>query len=294
MDNSCVWITVNRMCNLKCFWCYAQNVSGDHKDMSKELLFNLIDLCAEGGVKKIVFLGGEPTLYPHLYEAISYCKRLLIKVEITTNGVRLSDKTYLSGLISAGVNSIMVSIKGSNRNDFFHTTGKDEFSSIVSALEHLSNFHVTYGVSLVLTSSLIDNLETLIPLLIKTKIKILVFSFLFKYGDDGDSIMYLEQNNQDSILEQLYEKIIKYQADFDKINWIIESCSHIVNTNTRIYNVYKKRFHSSCKKHNSPISFDCSGNLLVCNNYPNLKIGKFGINFKTFKEMQEYVRFGND
>ena len=289
INNSCVWITVNRKCNLRCFWCYAKEVTKSQENMSRDLLFNILDLCAEGGVKKIVFIGGEPTIYPYLLEAISYCKSLSIKTEITTNGLRLKDKSYVLSLVEAGIDNIMISIKGSTREDFLSTTGSDEFESIILALKHLSVTNIKYGVSAVLTTSFLENIELLLPTFIKYNVKILVFSFLFGFGDELSSIDFLEKNNPNRVLELLSKKIVSNQECFSRINWLIEKCSHIVNIEPELYKIFEQHFYASCKKFNQPISFDCSGNLIPCNNYPSYTIGKFGVDFNSYKELQSYV-----
>lgn len=290
INNSCAWITVNRKCNLECFWCYAKDMRESQIDMPKGLLFNLIGLCKEGGVKKIVFLGGEPTVYPHLCEAISYCKQLSIKTEITTNGIKLSDRSYLSDLCNAGLDSIIISIKGSDRNDFLETTGKDKFESVRLALKHLSKTNIKYGASVVLTLSLINNIENLLPILIENHVEILVCSFLNGYGGDNASITYMERNNPEIILEQLYHKVVKLPALFEQVKWIIESCCHLINIHSDLYDYFKDRLYASCHKYNSPIAFDCEGNLLACNNYPNFRVGKFGVDFNSFIELKNYVQ----
>lgn len=290
-NNKCAWITVNRYCNLDCFWCYAQVVKQVESNMPKDLLFKIIDICAEGGIKKIVFIGGEPTLYPFLFDAILYCKHKSIRSEITTNGLKLSNRHFVSLLAKAGLDSVIISMKGSHREDYIQTTGHDGFDSIMLALDILSYYKINYGLSAVLTSSLIEHLEILISKLKKHNVELLVFSFLTEFGYDEKSMLFYRQNAPDIVLKLLFDKINNNIISFEGIQWFIETCCHVMIQNSDIGLFFRDHFHCSCKKQGRPsLSFDTEGRILCCNNYPTISMGKYADDFMTFGELQRYAR----
>lgn len=78
-------------CNMKCKFCYAtfedlENV----KQMSLENAKIVVKKLKDAGVEKITFAGGEPLLYKHIEELISYSKEIGLVTSIITNGILLS------------------------------------------------------------------------------------------------------------------------------------------------------------------------------------------------------------
>jgi MoaA/NifB/PqqE/SkfB family radical SAM enzyme/predicted hotdog family 3-hydroxylacyl-ACP dehydratase len=80
----------NSNCNFSCVYCYASNNSACEGELNVDELRDLIRQANELGAKKIIILGGEPMLYPHLFEMIGFIKDLEMEVEIFTNGANIT------------------------------------------------------------------------------------------------------------------------------------------------------------------------------------------------------------
>ena len=61
------WLTVTRKCNNFCEWCYTQNKLSC-ESMKFDDAMSSVDKLVEMGVKRIVLIGGEPTLYPNFFK----------------------------------------------------------------------------------------------------------------------------------------------------------------------------------------------------------------------------------
>lgn len=110
--DSAMWrceLVLTDLCNFNCPYC--QGVREDCKGVqSLDAVFNVIDLwCNEKPLKNIRFTGGEPTLYPHIKDVVSYAKKKGIeRIAISTNG---SNKLSLyKELIDLGVNDFSISL----------------------------------------------------------------------------------------------------------------------------------------------------------------------------------------
>jgi MoaA/NifB/PqqE/SkfB family radical SAM enzyme len=69
------WLTINRACNLRCSWCYALAEGFNPVDnMEIGLAKKLLSLFSDLGMKKIILIGGEPTICPNLIEIISFAR----------------------------------------------------------------------------------------------------------------------------------------------------------------------------------------------------------------------------
>lgn len=73
-------------CNYRCPYCYVPR----HPDLSRELtrseIKDVIRQAASLGARKIIVLGGEPTIYPHILEMIGFIRGQGLAVEMFTNG----------------------------------------------------------------------------------------------------------------------------------------------------------------------------------------------------------------
>lgn len=79
-------------CNLKCSYCYA-TFRDIPTVLSRDQALRVLDMLKEAGTEKVTFVGGEPTLCPHLPELIRHAKELGLVTMLVTNGTRL-DPAY--------------------------------------------------------------------------------------------------------------------------------------------------------------------------------------------------------
>ncbi len=107
-----IQILLGNICNNDCIFCSSKN-----KNFNKDKFPSLasvkkqIDAHASAGFNSLGFLGGEPTLHPHLLEIVRYARlRGFLIVHLITNGRRLAERQFLEQLIGAGVNRVSVSI----------------------------------------------------------------------------------------------------------------------------------------------------------------------------------------
>jgi len=109
------WIDVNltELCNRKCIFCPRVDPNeypNQDLNMSLPLMRRMADeLIALEYRGVVVFCGfGEPLLYPHLAEAISFFGPD-IRTEVVTNGDRLT-VSYIDALIKAGMDYMVISM----------------------------------------------------------------------------------------------------------------------------------------------------------------------------------------
>lgn len=82
---------INR-CNLSCFYCYTdQGKSPNNLSFNKAV--EIINEAKEYGIKRFVWLGGEPTLNPDWEKIIRYSKDKGLRNELWSNGTTLLENT---------------------------------------------------------------------------------------------------------------------------------------------------------------------------------------------------------
>jgi len=80
--------------------------------VKRELAFKewetILQKAWDAGIPHVIFTGGEPTLRPELVDLIAYTQNIGQVVGLITDGLRLSDTTYLHKLLQSGLDHIMI------------------------------------------------------------------------------------------------------------------------------------------------------------------------------------------
>lgn len=120
-------------CNLRCKHCFVGPSLdlGTHFDL--QLLQKLLKSAPSWNTKEITFLGGEPSLYPHLVSVVHLCQDLGMKARIVTNGQKSFVK-FMDAFEGSALPHICFSIDGSNSNVNDAIRGKGSFNNVIRAI----------------------------------------------------------------------------------------------------------------------------------------------------------------
>ena len=84
-------IEITNRCNLACSHCYVDK--RDLRDMEYSQAVSLIDQGDSMGVNRVVLTGGEPLLYPKLFDLASHARQSGIpELVLLTNGILITEK----------------------------------------------------------------------------------------------------------------------------------------------------------------------------------------------------------
>ncbi|OGW39662.1 MAG: radical SAM protein, partial [Nitrospirae bacterium GWD2_57_9] len=83
-------IEFNKSCNFRCLYCYASDNNLHRNELTKEEFIGVIRQARELGARKMIILGGEPMLYPHILDMIRFIRGLDMEVELFTNGTNMT------------------------------------------------------------------------------------------------------------------------------------------------------------------------------------------------------------
>jgi radical SAM protein with 4Fe4S-binding SPASM domain len=73
-------------CNFNCPYCYVPKPDYFEDELTRREIRDVILQAKALGVRKIIILGGEPTIYPHIKETIEFIIEQELAVELFTNG----------------------------------------------------------------------------------------------------------------------------------------------------------------------------------------------------------------
>lgn len=86
-------IEFNRSCDFNCIYCYVPKHSSYENELTREEIRDVIVQARDLGARKIIILGGEPMLYPHIMEMFQFIKKQGLEIELFTNGANITPST---------------------------------------------------------------------------------------------------------------------------------------------------------------------------------------------------------
>lgn len=90
-----MWLEVTGACPLKCEHCYADSgPDGTHGTMTEKNWHGVIDDSADLGLKRVQFIGGEPTLLPALPNLIDHSLDRGLGVEVFSNMTHIRESLW--------------------------------------------------------------------------------------------------------------------------------------------------------------------------------------------------------
>jgi MoaA/NifB/PqqE/SkfB family radical SAM enzyme len=117
-------------CNNNCVYCFTKK----NYPFNKEIAFNLIDKYYTAGVLNLA--GGEPTICPFIEEIIRYAKSKQMKVNLMTNGRKLSDCQFLKNLMDAGIDKVIIPFHSHLKEVHNEITRTDSFDESTIGIQN--------------------------------------------------------------------------------------------------------------------------------------------------------------
>lgn len=157
-----LYIYVTNRCNMFCKHCYLGSRLVEREEMDIKDVKAHLKFWKDLGSKKICFLGGEPTFYPYLKEAVKYAHELgYDKVLINTN---LSRAAYnvISQYSSNDFNYIQTSLDGATLETHEMIRGEGTFNPTIESIKKLAD--QGYDIRIIMTVNRI-NVSEMIPMI---------------------------------------------------------------------------------------------------------------------------------
>ena len=129
-------IEFSRACNFRCAYCYQEQRTAAVDELSRQEIKDVLLQAKELGARKIIILGGEPSIYPHLVEMLRFLGREGLEVEMFTNGSGVTPA--LAAILAEERVRVVVKMNSRRMDVQDRLAGKNGASRIIStALECL-------------------------------------------------------------------------------------------------------------------------------------------------------------
>ena len=129
-------LSVTDLCNLRCRYCMPDGVEKLEREavLTYEEFLRLVALFAQCGIDTVRVTGGEPLVRKNVAQLVAGLKATpgIRRVTLTTNGILLARQ--LPALLSAGLDSVNISLDTLRPEVFQRITARDEFSHVMEGL----------------------------------------------------------------------------------------------------------------------------------------------------------------
>lgn len=130
-------LSVTDLCNLRCRYCMPDGVEKLEREavLTYEEFLRLAALFAQCGIDTVRVTGGEPLVRKNVAQLVAGLKAIpgIRKVTMTTNGILLAQQ--LPALLTAGLDSVNISLDTLRPEVFRQITARDEFAAVQAGLQ---------------------------------------------------------------------------------------------------------------------------------------------------------------
>ena len=287
------WLTINRACNLRCEWCYAQDTMFHNNEMPYDMVVSLIDICTNCGINNFLLIGGEPTIHSSFFEILKYLSDIKCKVTVVTNGILLHQTDFCNRIASFKDNThVSISLKGASDEYYKKHCGAKAFHKVKEAIENCRDNKIPFSLSYVISAENIDSIINFANEVRKSGInEHISFSFcnetLDSAGDMNDVYTKYHPVVVNHHFSKHYEQLNSVLHEDFSLHQTYPLC--VCDNDTLSAMISRKQVSTSCHVHNrSGVIFDTDGSILLCNHFVGYGIGKYGVDYY---DAQSFLNF---
>ena len=174
-------------CNFNCIHCYLGNKKGETEEFLKETSIDYVDWLCEVGVETVLFMGGEPLIYPYIYDVVRRIGKYGygLHAGILTNGFLLTSDV-ITKLKASGASAVQVGIDGINSS--YEKIRGINFKVIHENIRRLKENRIRTQAKFTINKRNLDTFDSVWEYCQENKI-ILSTSLVLKAGNAKDEII---------------------------------------------------------------------------------------------------------
>lgn len=206
-----LWL--GQTCNLRCDFCYFMDrintpTHPEHPFMSIEKAKNICKtLVGYYHNNAIDIQGGEPTIYPHIYELVRYCRDIGLLPTLITNALVLDNMDNCKKLLDAGIRDCLVSLHGLGESYDSIVGVKGAHLRQRKGIENLRQSGIPIRYNCVLSKNVLHELRNVSEIAIQTEARVVNF-IAFNPFEDQQKVGKRSCENVPS-----YREVSKYLGD---------------------------------------------------------------------------------
>jgi molybdenum cofactor biosynthesis enzyme MoaA len=165
-----VELQLGHFCNNRCVFCASGQLTeeGHAAPVPSPAVDRALTTAAASGLRRVVFLGGEPTIQDSFLPSLARARQLgFEEITVFTNGARTWDLRFLNAVLAGGPLRWRISIQGGDEASHDTIVGKSgAFARILRGLKLLQARRQDVTVNLCLTTAALPSLPLLADLVL--------------------------------------------------------------------------------------------------------------------------------
>ena len=255
----------------------------------------IVDLMHQCGAQKFCIIGGEPTLYDHLFRLIKYISNKGSKSTLLTNGIRLADYDYCIGLKESNLDGVNVSIKAIDSNSMKELTGHPDVNYLAKAVRNIKSAGLSNAASVVVSKYTSKSICEICEFLMELGFESIILSFCQPVLCSNEDFMIEKETLKDTVTV-LHDFFDNYERINDITNGRFSGCGPLPIC---LYpkDILKKMLTGSQIDNGCiilsrrGIVYNPNGEVCICNHLQDFTLGRFGVDFC---DEPSFERFWND
>jgi pyruvate-formate lyase-activating enzyme len=185
-----LWLGLH--CDVRCKFCYDELVPLREKAwIPAEEAFTALEKFRGFYHNEFVdFMGGEPTLHPHVLKIVRHAADLGLRPTIITHGMRLADLERARAYAEAGIHDFLVSIHGIGQTvAAIHQRDRNNFARQIQALDNLRSLGIPFRFNVTMIRDNLAELEAIADLAGEKGARVvnfLTFNPYFEWAQQGE------------------------------------------------------------------------------------------------------------
>jgi MoaA/NifB/PqqE/SkfB family radical SAM enzyme len=266
------FLDITASCNNKCMFCYnSESYIQNNKNVDPEKLKKIVTLLGSTGTKEILYLGGEPFLYPHIIDILTTGKEYDIFQRAVSNGSYFKDKSFCDRLKNAGLSEVGISFHSSKKDIHDKLSGRsgafeDAINGVEKCLEADIPVFIQYSPNQWNSEDDIVLFAQMIRERYGTLINMFDVNRLLPIGIGGNAnhiIMNEEQWFRFLVtLSSVCDMDFEIRVELSPFCWIREMALQYGIPEAIVEKIYS--FNRGCYMWIAQLPLDCNGNIKFC------------------------------
>ncbi|MCZ7586955.1 MAG: radical SAM protein [Deltaproteobacteria bacterium] len=229
---SIVNLNITTVCNLKCPFCFNNDILGKRKELSTEEMLDLVDQLA--GYRSGLFLtGGEPFARKDIYEIIEHAKKRGMPVGCVTNATLFTEEK-VKRLREIGLDVVIISFHGTEEAHDKAVVMKGAYKKTMAALDWFRKYWPAPGpmINYVITPESLPHLSDFMKELdgrdnVAVRLSHLNFVtpeeaeqnadyWMRNFGEGPDKLLHYQYEPSDGLYEPILRNLREHEELFTK------------------------------------------------------------------------------
>lgn len=139
-------------CNIKCVFCYYAYTPSKEWHTLEECTNDATLYRKKYGNEWVDITGGEPTIYPHIFELLDHCRKIDLRPSLITNTISLADADKVKKFQDHGVYDFLCSVHALTENYDMVTARKGAWKKLEQAVTNFGKVGMRWRTNCTMTS----------------------------------------------------------------------------------------------------------------------------------------------